>query len=208
MKDIKALALEFGGYTSLDAVYLDRVLASLSPEQALTFITPPPSVVNAYFAELYQKKSPQAAMTYLENLSRGLDLWQEQPDFTEVKPFVRLNLSGKAFGLALAKEGRAIVFGQEEVEINPDLLFEIAEIFPDHWVFVEKEQIILEEVASLQVLSKEEVSALTDLETLSEGWKRLVGYSQEDLLAQHQDFTGQERYRSNNRQVMMYVKEK
>ena len=141
MKDIKALALEFGGFTALDGVYLDRILANLTEEQALLFITPPPSVVNAYFAELYQKKSPRAAMEYLESLSRGLDLWQSKPDFGEEKPFVRLNLSGKAFGLAFASEGRAIVFGQEEPEVTPELLFEIAEIFPDHWVFVDQEQI-------------------------------------------------------------------
>ena len=207
MKDIKALALEFGGFTALDGVYLDRILADLTEEQALLFITPPPSVVNAYFAELYQKKSPRAAMEYLESLSRGLDLWQSKPDFGEEKPFVRLNLSGKAFGLAFASEGRAIVFGQEEPEATPELLFEIAEIFPDHWVFVDQGHIVLEEVPALSVMEREEVTPLTDREVLEEGWSRLVSYSQEDLLAQL-ELVGQERYRSSNRQAMIYVKEK
>ena len=55
MTDIKLLALKYGGYTSLDKVYLDQLLAGRSEEEQLALITPPPSVVNAYFAELYQK---------------------------------------------------------------------------------------------------------------------------------------------------------
>lgn len=56
MTDIKTLALKYGGYTSLDKVYLDQLLAGKTEQEQLTLITPPPSVVNAYFAELYQKK--------------------------------------------------------------------------------------------------------------------------------------------------------
>lgn len=56
MTDIKTLALKYGGYTSLDKIYLDQLLAGRSEEEQLALITPPPSVVNAYFAELYQKK--------------------------------------------------------------------------------------------------------------------------------------------------------
>ena len=52
MTDIKSLALKYGGYTSLDKVYLDQLLAGRSEEEQLALITPPPSVVNAYFAEL------------------------------------------------------------------------------------------------------------------------------------------------------------
>lgn len=58
MTDIKTLALKYGGYTSLDKVYLDQLLAGKTEQEQLALITPPPSVVNAYFAELYQKKSP------------------------------------------------------------------------------------------------------------------------------------------------------
>ena len=56
MTDIKTLALKYGGYTSLDKVYLDQLLAGKTEQEQLALITPPPSVVNAYFAELYQKK--------------------------------------------------------------------------------------------------------------------------------------------------------
>ena len=56
-------------------------------------------------------------------------------------------------------------------------------------------------------MEREEVTPLTDREVLEEGWSRLVSYSQEDLLAQL-ELVGQERYRSSNRQAMIYVKEK
>ena len=74
MTDIKTLALKYGGYTNLDKVYLDQLLAGRSEEEQLALITPPPSVVNAYFAELYQKKSPQAATDYFAEVSKELNL--------------------------------------------------------------------------------------------------------------------------------------
>lgn len=75
MTDIKSLALKYGGYTSLDKVYLDQLLAGRSDQEQLALITPPPSVVNAYFAELYQKKSPQAATDYFAEVSQELNLY-------------------------------------------------------------------------------------------------------------------------------------
>ena len=93
MTDMKALALKYGGYTSLDLLYLEQFLAGKSEQEQLSLITPPPSVVNAYFAELYQKKSPEAATAYFAKLSQELDLYNAQPTFTlEKKPFIRLDL--------------------------------------------------------------------------------------------------------------------
>ncbi|MFR8246023.1 MAG: cystathionine beta-lyase, partial [Streptococcus sp.] len=51
MTDYMDLALKYGGFTSLDKVYLQNTLSDLSDNQKLAFITPPPSVINAYFAE-------------------------------------------------------------------------------------------------------------------------------------------------------------
>ena len=92
MTDIKTLALKYGGYTSLDKVYLDQLLAGRSEEEQLALITPPPSVVNAYFAELYQKKSPEAATDYFAEVSQELDpimlsqvsLWKASPLFASI----------------------------------------------------------------------------------------------------------------------------
>ena len=206
MIDIKTLALKYGGYTSLDKVYLDQLLASRSEEEQLALITPPPSVVNAYFAELYQKKSPQAATDYFAEVSQELNLYNAEPSFTEEsKPFIRLNLSGKSFGFCYEKEGLGRIFSETEETITADLLFEIAQIFPHQLVFEEYGKIYMKAVEDEEVVSVENLTALTDLESLADGRKRLKGYSQEDLLQEAKAFTGKHYFRSENRTAMLYI---
>ena len=206
MTDIKTLALKYGGYTSLDKVYLDQFLAGRSEEEQLVLITPPPSVVNAYFAELYQKKSPQAATDYFAELSRELNLYNTEPSFTlESKPFIRLNLSGKSFGFCYEKEGLGRIFSEQEEEISDELLFEIAQIFPHQLIFEKSGKIYMKELGEEEVVSVESLTPLTDLETLADGRKRLKGYSQEDLLQEARAFSGKLYYRSENRTAMLYI---
>ena len=205
MTDIKSLALKYGGYTSLDKVYLDQLLAGRSEEEQLALITPPPSVVNAYFAELYQKKSPQAATDYFAELTQELNLYNIEPSFTEEsKPFIRLNLSGKSFGFCYEREGLGRIFSEVEEVITADLLFEIAQIFPHQLVFEESGKIYLKAVGEEDVVKVENLTALTDLESLADGRKRLKGYSQEDLLQEAKSFSGKFYYRSENRTAMLY----
>ena len=206
MTDIKSLALKYGGYTSLDKVYLDQLLAGRSEEEQLALITPPPSVVNAYFAELYQKKSPQAATDYFAELSQELNLYNAEPSFTlENKPFIRLNLSGKSFGFCYEREGLGRIFSEAEETITADLLFEIAQIFPHQLVFEESGKIYMKAVGDEEIVSVESLTALTDLENLADGRKRLKGYSQEDLLQEAKSFSGKLYYRSENRTAMLYI---
>ena len=206
MTDIKSLALKYGGYTSLDKVYLDQLLAGRSEEEQLALITPPPSVVNAYFAELYQKKSPQAATDYFAEVSQELNLYNAEPSFTEEsKPFIRLNLSGKSFGFCYEKEGLGRIFSEAEETITADLLFEIAQIFPHQMVFEESGKIYMKAVGDEEIVSVESLTALTDLENLADGRKRLKGYSQEDLLQEAKAYTGKLYYRSENRTAMLYI---
>lgn len=206
MTDIKSLALKYGGYTSLDKVYLDHLLAGRSEEEQLALITPPPSVVNAYFAELYQKKSPQAATDYFAEVSQELNLYNTEPSFTEEsKPFIRLNLSGKSFGFCYEKEGLGRIFSEAEEAITADLLFEIAQIFPHQLVFEESGKIYMKAVGDEEIVSVESLTALTDLENLADGRKRLKGYSQEDLLQEAKSFSGKFYYRSENRTAMLYI---
>lgn len=206
MTDIKTLALKYGGYTSLDKVYLDQLLDGRSEEEQLALITPPPSVVNAYFAELYQKKSPQAATDYFAELTQELNLYNTEPSFTlEIKPFIRLNLSGKSFGFCYEKEGLGRIFSEYEEIISDDLLFEIAQIFPHQLVFEESGKIYMKTVGDEEVVSVENLTALTDLESLADGCKRLKGYSQEDLLQEAKAYTGKLYYRSENRTAMLYI---
>ena len=206
MTDIKTLALKYGGYTSLDKVYLDQLLAGRSEEEQLALITPPPSVVNAYFAELYQKKSPQAATDYFARVSKELNLYNVEPSFTEEsKPFIRLNLSGKSFGFCYEKEGLGRIFSEHEEAVTDELLFEIAQIFPHQLVFEESGKIYMKAVGNEEVVSVENLTALTDLENLADGRKRLKGYSQEELLQEAQAFTGTRYFRSENRTAMLYI---
>ena len=206
MTDIKSLALKYGGYTSLDKVYLDQLLAGKSEQEQLALITPPPSVLNAYFAELYQKKSPQAATDYFAEVSQELNLYNAEPSFTlESKPFIRLNLSGKSFGFCYECEGLGRIFSENKEVISDDLLFEIAQIFPHQLVFEESGKIYMKAVGDEEVVSVESLTALTDLETLADGRKLLKGYSQEDLLQEARAFSGKFYYRSENRTAMLYI---
>ena len=206
MTDIKTLALKYGGYTSLDKVYLNQLLAGRSEEEQLALITPPPSVVNAYFAELYQKKNPQAATDYFAELTQELNLYNTEPSFTEEsKPFIRLNLSGKSFGFCYDKEGLGRIFSENEETITADLLFEIAQIFPHQLVFEESGKIYMKAIGEEEVVNVENLTALTDLESLADGRKRLKGYSQEDLLQEAKSISGKFYYRSENRTAMLYI---
>ena len=206
MTDIKSLALKYGGYTSLDKVYLDQLLAGKSEQEQLALITPPPSVVNAYFAELYQKKSPDAATDYFAEVSQELNLYNAEPSFTvESKPFIRLNLSGKSFGFCYEEEGLGRIFSETEEAITADLLFEIAQIFPHQLVFEESGKIYMKAVGDEEVVSMDSLTALTDLESLADGRKRLKGYSQEDLLQEARAFSGKRYFRSENRTAMLYI---
>lgn len=205
MTDIKTLALKYGGYTSLDKVYLDQLLDGRSEEEQLALITPPPSVVNAYFAELYQKKSPDAATDYFAELTQELNLFNAEPSFTlENKPFIRLNLSGKSFGFCYESEGLGRIFSEAEKVITTDLLFEIAQIFPHQLVFEKSGKIYMKAVGDEEVVSVENLTALTDLESLADGRKRLKGYSQEDLLQEAVAYPGKHYFRSKNRTAMLY----
>ena len=206
MTDIKTLALKYGGYTSLDKVYLDQFLAGKTEQEQLALITPPPSVVNAYFAELYQKKSPEAATDYFAEVSQELNLYNAEPSFTlENKPFIHLNLSGISFGFCYEKEGLGRIFSETEEEITTDLLFEIAQIFPHQLVFEESGKIYMNSIGEEEVVSVETLTALTDLENLADGRKRLKGYSQEDLLQEAVAFSGKRYFRSENRTAMLYI---
>ena len=114
MTDYMDLALKYGGFTSLDKVYLQNTLSDLSDNQKLAFITPPPSVINAYFAEIYQKQSPEAATDYYLELSKELNLFNPVPSFDEHKPFIRLNLSGKSYGFCYENADEvALVFAEQ-----------------------------------------------------------------------------------------------
>ena len=60
-------------------------------------------------------------------------------------------------------------------------------------------------VGDEEVVIMESLTALTDLESLADGRKRLKGYSQEDLLQEAASFSGKHYFRSENRTAMLYI---
>ena len=187
---MKSLSLKYSAYPSLYKVYLDQLLSGKTEQEQLALITPPPSVVNAYFAELSQE----------------LNLYNVEPSFNfENKPFIRLNLSGKSFGFCYESQGLGRIFSEAEETITADLLFEIAQIFPHQLVFEESGKIYMKELGEEKVVSVESLTPLTDLEILADGRKRLKGYSQEDLQQEAKAYTGKLYYRSENRTAMLYI---
>lgn len=205
MTDYINLALKYGGFTSLDQVYLTRILQEMTDQERLTFITPPPSVINAYFAELYQKKSPEAATDYFLELSQALDLFNAAPSFEEIKPFIRLNLSGKSYGFCYENAELARVFPEHAEAVSTDLLFEIAQVFPHYLVFEHEGKIFMKAVPAEEVLTTESVTPLTDLHKLADGAVKLTGYNQEELVTLAQDYPGKHYFRSENRTAMLYI---
>lgn len=205
--DYLDLALTYGGFTTLDKVYLAQKLAHLSDEDKLAFITPPPSVINAYFAEIYQKQSPQAATDYYFDLSCQLHLLTDMPSFKEEKPFVRLNLSRKSYGFAYESSDQvAQVFSEAEQTVTESLLFELAQIFPHYKIYTKENRIymaLLDMEAQAYVAVPQERYLLTELAE-SQDYVRISGYNQEEVSQASAEYTGQAYYAWSGRSAMIY----
>lgn len=210
MTDYISLALKNGGFTSLDKVYLKNTLEDLTDAQKLSFITPPPSVINAYFAEMYQKQSPQAATDYYFELSKALDLLNDKPSFDEHKPFIRLNLSGKSYGFTYENDKEvARVFSEKDEAVTTDVLFELAQVFPQYKVYVEADKIKMSKMdfddEELEDLTPES-SLLSHVSKLKGNMVKLKSFNRDelsDLLAHYQ---GQVYYTFDQREFIAYVK--
>ncbi|MGT2907173.1 cystathionine beta-lyase [Streptococcus dentiloxodontae] len=209
MTDYVSLALKYGGFTSLDKVYLENVLAQLSDDQKLIFITPPPSVINAYFAELYQKQSPKAATDYFFDLSKELMLFQNHPSFEETKPFIRLNLSGKSYGFCFALDERALVFPEKAEPIHASLLCELAQVFPHYKITAESGAIRMLDIA----FDEEELQDLTPQNALLSHVAKLKGdmikiksFNKDELAELLPNYSGQIYYGFEQREYLAYVK--
>ncbi|MCO4600204.1 Galactose-1-phosphate uridylyltransferase [Streptococcus infantarius subsp. infantarius] len=210
MTDYISLALKYGGFTSLDKVYLQNVLEDLTDEQKLSFITPPPSVINAYFAEMYQKQSSQAATDYYFELSKELHLLNNKPSFDERKPFIRLNLSGKSYGFTYENDKEvALVFSEKDEALTKDVLFELAQVFPQYKIYVEDGKIKMSKLTfddqELEDLTPES-SLLSHVSKLKGNMVKLKSFNRDelsDLLAHYQ---GQVYYTFDQREFIAYVK--
>ena len=210
MTDYISLALKYGGFTSLDKVYLQNVLEDLTDEQKLSFITPPPSVINAYFAEMYQKQISASRNRLYFELSKELQLLNDKPSFDEHKPFIRLNLSGKSYGFTYENDKEvARIFSEKDEALTKDVLFELAQVFPQYKIYVEDGKIKMSKITfddqELEDLTPES-SLLSHVSKLKGNMVKLKSFNRDelsDLLAHYQ---GQVYYTFDQREFIAYVK--
>lgn len=192
------LALKYGGFMEQDKIFLRNRLENLqTDEEKIALITPPASVMNAYFAQVYQKHSAKEATDYFFGLSKAFKNFQMSPSFSlEGKPgsenyrFIRLNLEGKSFGFSYKNDKEeAIVFSEFAQKIDIQLLCRIAQIFPQYVVYGEDGKIIMKPLTfKSDFESMEDASPLTSFEENNE-FIRLSGYNIEDLI-EHADKIG------------------
>ncbi|MGT2755577.1 cystathionine beta-lyase [Streptococcus ovuberis] len=212
MMELLDLALTYGGFTSLDKAYLSQLFQGLSEAECLRLITPPPSVLNAYFAETYEKQGPEAATAYFFQVSQALGLFQTAPSFEEKKPFIRLNLLGKSYGFCYENDQEVAVVFPEIAEQMTDIdLLELAQIFPHYQVYQEKGKIKMsplcleDEVVEVIVLDQS-VSLLAEAHKLVSGAVRLSSFNRDDLLALIDHFPQRKPYYAYaNRQFKVYL---
>ncbi|MBJ8325454.1 cystathionine beta-lyase [Streptococcus pacificus] len=207
--DYLKLAMTYGGFTSLDHNYLKQVFNHLDEKDIISFITPPPSVINAYFSEIYQKQSPKAATDYYFQLSKALHLFNEHPSFEEKTPFVRLNLSGEAYGFSYENEKEiAQVFSEQPTEITEKLLLKIAQIFPHYKVFVENNMIKMMakefDETDAKLVSQTEF-LVTDIKQLKDNVIEIASFNEDELLEAAQAYSGKRYYQFNQRQAIVYI---
>lgn len=100
MTDYISLALKYGGFTSLDKVYLQNTLEQLTDEQN-SVLSHRHQVLSMLICGNVSKQSPEAATDYYFELSKELHLLNANPSFDEYKPFIRLNLSGNHMALPM-----------------------------------------------------------------------------------------------------------
>lgn len=212
MTDMIDLALKYGGFTSLDKIYLKNSLKDMTPDQQLSFITPPPSVINAYFAEIYQKQGPEAATDYYLDLVTSLKLFNNKPSFDEVKPFIRLNLSGKSYGFTYESvDAVALVFSEKAETISQDIIFELAQVFPHYKIYVQNRQIKMAKVAIDEEILEDltpETALLSTVSKLKSGVMKLTSFNQDELADLLETMSGTIYYTYNQRQFVAYVVEK
>ena len=210
MTDYISLALKYGGFTSLDKVYLQNTLEQLTDEQKLSFITPPPSVINAYFAEMYQKQSPEAATDYYFELSKELHLLNANPSFDEYKPFIRLNLSGKSYGFTYENDQEiARVFSEKQEPVSLEVLFELAQVFPQYKVYVTDNHIKMADMTFdeevLEDLTPQD-SLLSHVSKLKGNVVKLKSFNRDELAELLTGYKGQVYYTFDQREFIAYVK--
>ncbi|MGT2771393.1 hypothetical protein [Streptococcus marimammalium] len=207
--DYLKLAMTYGGFTNLDRNYLTHLFKNMEERDVIRLITPPPSVINAYFAEIYQKQSPKAATDYYFQLSLALQLFDDEPSFIEKNPFVRLNLSGKAYGFSYESELEvAQVFSEKPAKITEKILLQLAQIFPDYKIFKEDNKIKMMvkefDKTNAKIIPQTEF-LVTEIKLLKGDVIEIASFNEDELLEASKNYFGKKYYQFKQRQVIIYI---
>ena len=99
-----------------------------------------------------------------------------------------------------------MVFPENPEPVTADLLFEIAQVFPQYLVYEEAGRIKMTPLkAESQVVECKQLTALTDWEQLADGSQRVLGYNQDEVSDLAQSYAGRKYYHSQNRSAMIYI---
>ena len=170
-------------------------------------------MINAYFAEIYQKQSPEAATDYYLDLSKELNLFNPAPSFDEHKPFIRLNLSGKSYGFCYENADEVALVFAEHLEVpTASILFELAQVFPQFKVYLEGTQIKMAKVDFDEEVLEEltpETQLLSRVTKLKGNVIKLASFNQDELVELLSQYKGQTVYYGfAQRECLAYIVQK
>ena len=170
-------------------------------------------MINAYFAEIYQKQSPEAATDYYLELSKELNLFNPVPSFDEHKPFIRLNLSGKSYGFCYENADEVALVFAEHLEVpTASILFELAQVFPQYKVYLEGTQVKMAKVDFDEEVLEEltpETQLLSRVTKLKGNVIKLASFNQDELVELLSQYKGQTVYYGfAQRECLAYIVQK
>jgi hypothetical protein len=189
--DYLALAIKYGGYMETDRVYLENFLSAMTDIQKLRLLLPPPSVINAYFSELYQKRTPKEATDYFFGMSLVFGMFFDTPDFGlegaagyELFRFIRLNIDGKAYGYSYVNEQEeAVIFSELPEKISQKFMLNLSQIFPQYVIFEAEGQIHMKPKKFERFVNQRDLTTITSAAE-NETYIKFYGYNIDELLVQ------------------------
>ncbi|HEY0221768.1 MAG TPA: hypothetical protein VGC17_03100 [Lactovum miscens] len=189
--DYIALATKYGGYMETDRVYLENRLSTMSEAQKMRLLLPPPSVINAYFTELYQKRNPQEATSYFFGMSQAFGMFFQKPAFGieglshyELFRFIRLNIDGKAYGFSYINEQEeAIIFSELPEKANQKFMLNLSQIFPQYVIFELNDEIHMKPKKFERFVNQRDLTTITSAAE-NETYIKFYGYNIDELIEQ------------------------
>ena len=149
------------------------------------------------FQKYIKKQGPDAACDYFLTLSTHFDGFSSTPSFalegSEQCPtlrIIRLNLLGKSFGFVFEDpSGHALVFSElaDEVITN-QILFEIAQLFPQYVVIAKENKIQLRKLEFEPFTNPVDMSALST-KSENDAYIQIKTLNTEDGLAHYEEIT-------------------